>query len=260
MDSEDARSAIDNILIKFDKEKQDTAKKLIGRLHARIHTYKIINYYEEKSQDYDKVVEVFIRANTGGKTLEYSDILLSTATAKWNKLNAREEIYTFTDDINKIGAGYNFGKDFVLKGTLYLTKDLPIQYKVRNFTKGNLEKIEDNWLNIKKGLEDTIKLVNKFGFNSKNITAAMALLPIAYYLIKLNRNNYINSSEKEDVQNQSTIKKWLILVLLKNSFGGSSDTTLSNLRTELESATDYTQFPLDDLNRKLGISASFSDE
>lgn len=260
MDSEDAKSAIDDILIKFDKEKQDTAKKLIGRLHARIHTYKIINYYEEKSQDYDKVVEVFIRANTGGKTLEYSDILLSTATAKWNKLNAREEIYTFTDDINKIGAGYNFGKDFVLKGALYLTKDLPIQYKVRNFTKGNLEKIEDNWLNIKKGLEDTIKLVNKFGFNSKNITAAMALLPIAYYLIKLNRNNYINSSVKEDVQNQSTIEKWLILVLLKNSFGGSSDTTLSNLRTELESATDYTQFPLDDLNRKLDISASFSDE
>jgi len=260
MDSEDAKSAIDDILIKFSKEKQDTAKKLIGRLHARIHTYKIINYYEEKSQDYDKVVEVFIRANTGGKTLEYSDILLSTATAKWNKLNAREEIYTFTDNINKIGAGYNFGKDFVLKGALYLTKDLPIQYKVRNFTKGNLEKIEDNWLNIKKGLEDTIKLVNKFGFNSKNITSAMALLPIAYYLIELNRSNYINSSVKEDVQNQSTIKKWLILVLLKNSFGGSSDTTLNNLRTEIESATDYTQFPLDNLNRKLGISASFSDE
>lgn len=260
MDSEDAKSAIDNTLINLDKEKQDTAKKLIGRLHARIHTYKLINYYEEKSQNYDKVVEVFIRANTGGKTLEYSDILLSTATAKWDKLNAKEEIYTFTDNINKIGTGYNFGKDFVLKGALYLTKDLPIQYKVGNFTKRNLGKIEDNWLNIKRGLEDTIKLVNKFGFNSKNITAAMALLPIAYYLIELNKNNYINSSVKEDVQNQSTIKKWLILVLLKNSFGGSSDTTLGNLRAELESVTDYTQFPLDDLNKKLGIGASFTDE
>ena len=260
MDSEDAKSAIDDTLKNLDRKKQDTAKKLIGRLHARIHTYKFINYYEEKSQDYDKVVEVFIRANTAGKTLEYSDILLSTATAKWNKLNAREEIYTFTDEINKIGTGYNFGKDFVLKGALYLTKDLPIQYKVGNFTKGNLEKIEDNWLNIKRGLEDTIKLVNKFGFNSKNITAAMALLPIAYYLIELNKNNYINSSVKEDVQNQSTIKKWLILVLLKNSFGGSSDTTLSNLRAELESVTDYIQFPLDDLNKKLGIGSNFTDE
>jgi len=260
MDSEDAKSDIENTLMNLDKEKQDTAKKLIGRLHARIHTFKCINYYEEKSQDYDKVVEVFIRANTGGKTLEYSDILLSTATAKWNNLNAREEIYTFTDDINKIGTGYNFGKDFVLKGALYLTKNLPIQYKVGNFTKRNLEKIEDNWVTIKRGLEDTIRLVSKFGFNSKNITAAMALLPIAYYLIELDKNNYINSSAKEDVQNQTIIKKWLILVLLKNSFGGSSDTTLNNLRNELESATDYAQFPLDDLNKRLGIGASFTDE
>ena len=51
--------------------------------------------------------------------LEYSDILLSTATAKWKKLNAREEIYNFTDEINKIATGYKFGKDFVMKGAMY---------------------------------------------------------------------------------------------------------------------------------------------
>lgn len=217
-DSEDAKSDIDEIVENFEKQKQENAKKLIGRLHARIHTYKFINYYEEKSEDYDKVVEVFIRANTGGKTLEYSDILLSTATAKWDNLNAREEIYNFTDEINRIGSGYNFGKDFILKGSLYLTDGLPIKYKVSNFTKSNLKKIENNWLNIKSGIENTVRLVNKFGFNNKNITAAMALLPIGYYLIKLNKNNYVNSTGKDDVQNQSEIQKWLILVLLKNSF------------------------------------------
>jgi len=260
MDSEDAKSDIEYAIEKLDRQKQENAKKLIGRLHARIHTYKFINYYEEKSQDYDKVVEVFIRANTGGKTLEYSDILLSTATAKWKNLNAREEIYKFTDEINNIGVGYNFGKDFILKGSLYLTDSLPIQYKIGNFTKGNLEKIEDNWLNTKRGIEDTIKLVSKFGFNNKNITAAMALLPISYYLIKLNKNNYINSSDKDDVQNQTEIQKWLILVLLKNSFGGSSDTTLSNLRTELASILDYSKFPINELNKRLEIGASFTDE
>ncbi|MCB5659014.1 DUF262 domain-containing protein, partial [Bacteroides fragilis] len=63
-----------------------------------------------------------------GQKLEYSDILLSTATAKWRNLNAREEINEFTDEINKIGTGYNFGKDFVMKGAMYLTENLPIQY------------------------------------------------------------------------------------------------------------------------------------
>ncbi|MBF0240582.1 MAG: DUF262 domain-containing protein, partial [SAR324 cluster bacterium] len=217
LDSEDAIDVIENKISNFDEEKQKNARRLVRQLHARIHTYKLVNYYEEKSQEYDKVVEVFIRANTGGKTLEYSDILLSTATAKWKKLNAREEIFNFTDDINKIGVGYNFGKDFILKGSLYLTDDLPIQYKVGTFTKSNLEKIEDNWLIIKQGIENTIRLISKLGFNDKNITAAMALLPIAYYLIKLNKNNYINSTDKDEVNNQTMIQKWLILVLLKNS-------------------------------------------
>ena len=260
MDSEDAKSDIKNEIANLDEQKQESAKKLVGRLHARVHTYKLINYYEEKSQEYDKVVEVFIRANTGGKTLEYSDILLSTATAKWKILNAREEIYNFTDYVNTIGVGYNFGKDFILKGSLYLTDGLPIQYKVGNFTRSNLGKIEDNWLSIKSGIENTIRLISKFGFNNKNITAAMALLPIAYYLIKLNKKNYINSTDKDDVKNQTIIQKWLILVLLKNSFGGSSDTTLSNLRAELVSVADYSKFPFDELNKKLGIGASFTNE
>ena len=260
MDSEDAKSDIKNEIKNLDEQKRENAKKLVGRLHARVHTYKLVNYYEEKSQEYDKVVEVFIRANTGGKTLEYSDILLSTATAKWKNLNARDEIYNFTDDINTIGVGYNFGKDFVLKGCLYLTEGLPIQYKVGNFTRSNLEKIENNWLSIKYSIENTIRLISKFGFNNKNITAAMALLPIAFYLIKLNKNNYINSSDREDVANQAAIQKWLILVLLKNSFGGSSDTTLNNLRSELISISDYSKFPFVELYKKLGIGASFTDE
>jgi uncharacterized protein with ParB-like and HNH nuclease domain len=107
MDSEDAKLDIKSDIEGYNDQLKNNAQKLIGRLHARIHTYKLVNYYEEKSQEYDKVVEVFIRANTGGKTLEYSDILLSTATAKWKNLNARDEIYNFTDDVNKIGLGYS---------------------------------------------------------------------------------------------------------------------------------------------------------
>ena len=62
------------------------------------------------------MLQEFVRANSSGKALEYSDLLLSTATAKWGDVNAREEIHHFTDQINKIHPGYAFGKDFVLKG------------------------------------------------------------------------------------------------------------------------------------------------
>lgn len=257
-DAEDAKRSIREKLLGYTEDQRDIANTHIGRLHSRIHTSRLLNYYEERSQDYDKVVEAFIRANTGGVKLEYSDILLSTATAKWINLNAREEIHTFTDSINEIGNGYSFGKDFVLKGCLYLTDGLPIQYKVKNFTKANLEKIENNWDNIKEKIETTIKLVSKFGYHDKNLVAKIALLPIAYYLTKINYKNFGGSSDKDDVRNQIIIQKWLTIALLKNSFGSSSDTTLKNLQDAINAQADFSIFPYNALNQKLGIEPAFN--
>jgi uncharacterized protein with ParB-like and HNH nuclease domain len=258
LDPEDAKKDVKNELRHLSEEQKENANKLVGRFHSRIHTYKLIDYYEEKSQDYDKVVEVFIRANTAGRKLDYSDILLSTATAKWKTLNAREEIQAFTDEINKVGIGYEFEKDFVLKGCLYLTETLPIQYKVKNFTKGNLELIESNWENIKTNIDTTIRLVSKFGFNNKNITATAALLPIAFYLMKQNKKDIVTSTNSDDVKNQNAIQKWLVFSFLKNSFGGASDTTLKNLRDILLTQQSYSQFPSESLYKGLGIEPTFS--
>jgi hypothetical protein len=49
----------------LDEEKHNNANKLIGKLNKRIHANRFINYYAETAQQYDKVVETFIRANTG---------------------------------------------------------------------------------------------------------------------------------------------------------------------------------------------------
>ena len=253
-----AKKDLKTEVLYFSEDQKENAELLIDRLHTKIFISKLINFYEEKSQDYDKVVEVFIRANTAGKKLDYSDILLSTATAKWKTLNAREEIQNFTDEINKIGVGYEFEKDFVLKGCLYLTETLPIQYKVKTFSKGNLELIENNWDTIKTNIDTTIRLVSKFGFSNKNIVATAALLPIAFYLMKQNKKNLLASSNAEDVENQNIIQKWLIFALIKNVFGGSSDTTLKNLRDDMLSKQSYSQFPAESLYKILNIEPSFS--
>ena len=237
----------------------DNAVELLEDLHNRLFTERLINFFEERSDDYDKVVEVFIRANTGGKKLEYSDILLSTATAKWKNLNARDEIHDFTDEINAIGAGYNLGKDFVLKGALYLTPGLPIQYKVNNFTKPNLEKIETHWDLIKSNIRMTIRLISRFGFSDKNLISTLALLPIALYLSRLGKKNFVESTQQADVLNQLLMQKWLAIALLKNAFGSSSDTTLKNLQDVLNEQTDFLVFPYEAINKRLNIEPSFSE-
>lgn len=261
-DPEDAKADIKGLITTLPDQNKDNANKLIGRLHNRIHTVTTINYYEETSQDYDKVLTIFVRANSAGTPLGYSDLLLSTATAKWEKLNAREAINQLTDDLNGLGGGdgYWFGKDFVLKASLYLTEDLPIQYKVKNFTRSNLRKIEHNWENIKTYLTTTVRLVAKFGYRWENIVAPLALLPISFWLMKKGDEAFDKSSKRDDVALQTEIKKWLTLALLKNAFGGSSDTTLKNLRDVLLKITSYKAFPFDELNSALGIEASLSDD
>jgi len=258
-DSEDAKSDIEKEISHLSEKQKDNAKKLVGKLHSRIHTVTVINYYEEKTPDPERVLTIFVRANSEGKPLEYSDLLLSTATAKWDKLNARDEVSNFTDNINNIGPGYSFGKDFVLKGSLYLTEDLPIQYKVKNFTKHNLLKIENNWDNIKSFIEASIKLVSRFGFNSKNIIAPIALLPIAFFMMKKGNTNLDKSSQKNDVSIQQEIQRWLIFALLKNAFGSSTDTKLKNVQDVLLGLPNYNVFPIKETNEKLGIEDKFTE-
>ena len=174
-------------------------------------------------------------------------------------LDARSEINDFTDSINEIGTGYRFGKDFVLKACLYLSENLPIQYKVKNFTRTNLRTIESNWGNIKESLSTTVRLIARFGFNAKNVVAPLALLPIAFYLMKRRNSAFDTSSKAEDADAQVTIRRWFVFATLKNAFGSSSDTTLTRLRELLKTCGPVTPFPADELYDSLEIKAQLID-
>jgi hypothetical protein len=258
-DAEDAKVDMKPQLAALPEDQRETANKLIGRLHNRIHTTLVGNYYQETSQDYDKVLQVFVRANSAGQPLEYSDLLLATATAKWETLDARREIHDFTDSLNEIGNGYGFGKDFVLKSCLYLSENLPIQYKVKNFTRSNLRTIEANWERIKGSLAATVRLIARFGFNAKNVVAPLVLLPIAFYLMKRSNSSFDASSKAEDADAQVALRKWFVFSTLKNAFGGSSDTTLTRLRELLKTCDSTTPFPAEALYKSLGIEPRLSD-
>ena len=54
-----------------------------------------------RNQSYDRVLDIFIRANDGGTKLSKSDLLLFLMiTSKWEGVSARQEIYDFVDLLN----------------------------------------------------------------------------------------------------------------------------------------------------------------
>ncbi len=118
------------------------ANQTLSQLYYAVHVNGTISPYLEESTELDKVLNIFIRVNSGGTTLSYSDLLLSFATAQWEKKDAREEINKFMDEVNQIGQGFNIGKDIILKSCLVLSgkgKD-DISFKVDNFNRTNMKK------------------------------------------------------------------------------------------------------------------------
>lgn len=103
-----------------------------------------MNYFLVTDQDADKVLEIFVRVNSGGTALSYSDLLLSMATNQWQELDARE-VRSLVSDINSnAGRQFSFSKDVVLKTALTIA-DVDVRFKVTNFTQGNMAKVETAW-------------------------------------------------------------------------------------------------------------------
>ncbi len=240
----------------------DRAYETLDRLYRVVHTEHLVAYYDEKGQKLDKVLQIFIRMNDGGTPLSHSDMLLSIAVAQWTEHNAQEEIHALVDELNRIGIGFSFSKDLVLKAGLMLSDIGSVGFKVDNFNRENMGIFENKWGDIKNTLTLTAQLVSSFGFNSQNLTAHNAILPIAYYLYRRNAGEaYLTHSRfKED---RETIRKWLIRSLLKSGVWGSGlDTLLTALRQVIKE-NDCDVFPIDPILQEMrsrGRTLDFVDE
>jgi hypothetical protein len=217
-------------------------------LFQRVRVDHSMNFFLEKDQDLDKVLHIFIRVNSGGTQLSYSDLLLSVAVAQWKRLDAREEITRLVDDLNDIGAGFRFDRDFVLKACLALT-DLPsVVFKVTNFTANNMERIEDAWATVEANLRSAVALVASFGFSASTLTSLNSVIPIAYYLMKRGHGpGWVDAASGE--RERESIRRWHMAALLKGTFGDQADTVLTTIRAAIADTTGA--FPVDEINTRL---------
>ncbi len=232
----------------YTEEQADFAMDTLSKLYNVVHTELVISHYKEKSTELDKVLNIFIRVNSGGTKLTYSDLLLSIASAQWETHDAREEITEFVDEVNSIGSGFRINKDFVLKSALVLTDFTDIAFKVDNFNKPNMMKIESNWENIKKAIRQAVYLVSSFGYTGETLSSNNALIPIAYYLLSIGvPDNFVYSGNTKD--NREKIKKWLILSLLKKAFSGQPDNVIRPIR-DIIKHNETKQFPINEIVEK----------
>ena len=231
------------LLERLPQELVTPAHETLYELYQVIHNKHLVAYYEETGQELDKALQIFIRMNDGGTPLSHSDLLLSIAIAQWADHDARQEIHDLVDELNRIGTGFSYSKDLVLKAGLMLSDIGQVGFKVDNFNRENMDTFESKWDDIKRALILTVQLVSSFGLTGHSLTAHNAILPIAYYLYtKDHGHSFLTHSSFE--QDRRGIREWLIRSLLKSGVWGSGlDTLLKDLRQAIRENESNT-FPV----------------
>lgn len=238
------------------------SKRLIKQLERVIHNISNINYYEEDEQNPDKAVNIFVRINSGGTPLSFSAILMSIAIASWKHKDARTEINNLVDTIR--AKGFNVDQDYILKSFLYLYHR-DVRFRITSFKNDFIGNIEKNWDNIRNSIITTFDLINVFGLTDYTLTTNNATLPILYYIYHKNIFTDFTTkiAYKED---REIIRKWLFTILIRRTFGGQTDTVLTQSRKAFTNDLDKNKlenillFPSKEINKEIKKITDIGDD
>lgn len=175
----------------------------------------------------EDVVEIFIRANSGGTRLGKSDLLFALLATSWD--DAGENLEQLLGDLNR--HGFKFTRDFILKTCLTLLGQ-GARYEVEKFRKlGVREEIETRWNQISEAISDVLDFVREKTFIrcDQAIPSYLALIPLIYA-----RYHYPASwKEARDIDD------FLLRSLLTGAFSGTPDQLIDDCVNYIKSTQRF---------------------
>jgi uncharacterized protein with ParB-like and HNH nuclease domain len=223
-----------NATDKLDDEKDDRIQENIELIRNVFCTQENIAYQiidcVDRAEAYtdDDIVEIFIRANSGGTTLNKSDLMFSLLINSWEE--ADENMYELLDVLNK--TGYKFTRDFIIKTCLVLLNQ-GARYNVDKLRDDKVRQgILDRWDAITKAIKTVKDYVygNTFLKTDKTIPSYLSLIPLIYFAYHYS-NKWANGYKDYD--------KYLIRTSLTGSFGGTPDNLLDKIVKQINEDQNF---------------------
>lgn len=166
--------------------------------------------------DYPEVTDIFVRVNSKGRALGAVDLALATLSARWpgviDKLDVEADKWK--------AVGYRH-VDFA-----FLSRSLAaIATEVgtlRGFANAPLEKLEEGWDRVRRGLEHAVALLqNNLGIATSDVIPSMnALVPVVVYL-----GSRDDSAMPADEVNG--LIYWLLGAFVLQRFSAAADTLIA---------------------------------
>lgn len=197
----------------------------------------------------DDIVEIFIRANSGGTQLGKSDLLFSLLTASWE--DADEHVGELISEINR--TGYKFTRDVILKTCLVLLNK-GARYDVGKFRDTAIrDQIVDDWERIASAIKAVKDYVygNTFLKTDKVIPSYLSLVPLIYF-----RYNF---PEKWH-QHETDFQNYLIRTSLTRVFSGNPDQVLDKIVNNINDNRAFDLLEIYGVVRETGRSLEVSKD
>ncbi|WP_441317324.1 DUF262 domain-containing protein [Herbaspirillum seropedicae] len=176
---------------------------------------------------FDDIIEIFIRANSGGTRLSKSDLMFTLLIGDWDIADI--EMQDLLSSIN--GDRFDFTRDFVLKTALAVL-DQGARYNVDKLRDENLKnQISDNWKSISRSISFVRDfLIDKTFIRSDQALASYnALIPLIYL-----HYHYPNEWGNGRAQ-----KDYLLRVLLAGAFSGQPDGLVDKINHHIKEKKEF---------------------
>lgn len=207
------------------------AEDMITDLYVAISEQPNITYFEETEKSLDKVLNIFIRVNSGGMQLSRSDLLMSLLTATFGS-DIKGEMDVFVKTLQEDGFGV-FSRDHILKTCLMLTGHSHI-FKLANFSKTNIRDIETKWKEICEYINITTKVLASLGYRNE-LSSGYVITAISYYL-------YNRKIQKPSLEDKEAIAMFVRIAQLRAFFSAGLDGKLTIIKEQMDAAKDFKDF------------------
>lgn len=242
-------------------EQKAIARENLRRLWEMVWRDDAIAYFTESTSSYDRVLDIFIRANDGGTRLSREDLLMSVITLRWQQFNARGEteslIAALTDQLQPKRA---IQRKFLLRSALFLN-NLNFTIQVKNFTPANIALLEETWDEVKQSLLFAARWLREKGLYGECLTSINVAMLLAYYF---KHSGVARGETALSEENAERIRQWVIAVQFQGLMGTQVNSTLADFRNVIRRTRDVAaEFPVQEIGRifsKRGRQYGFNEE
>lgn len=175
--------AIEDAIAYVPADSKDYVRNILNKLYHKIFVEKLIRYTEIRDMNQDDDLEMFVRFNSGGKTLKKHEITMSIIETYWP--SAKTEFgYLLA------GSYAEFGFDFIVRSALMLYGNVV----KANINRQIVDDLKNNWQDFKRSLNNLEIVLRDMKIEVSHFSRRWnVLLPVIYSIY--NNPEYKNNAE-----------------------------------------------------------------